>query len=135
MAPVPSRYVDQASGEIDLDGVKEWYVHLHSNDFYLTALTAMRAAEEFVNSVESGVLDFDNLALDTADPLVCEVEAFVKAYRKQYGDPTRGITWVWKDSLHTAGGISNRRIRTGDLDAIQMPRHQCQQSWPTCKRR
>jgi len=42
-----------------------------------------------IHSIEDGSLNLDYLALDTADPLVADVEAFVKTYRKLYGSPVR----------------------------------------------
>jgi hypothetical protein len=39
--------------------------------------------------VEDGSLDPDNLDLVATDRFVVKVEAFVKAYRKLYGDPVR----------------------------------------------
>jgi bisphosphoglycerate-dependent phosphoglycerate mutase len=50
------------------------------------AYTALR---ELIHGIEDGSLDLDYLALDTADPLVADVEAFVKAYHKRYGSRVR----------------------------------------------
>ena len=53
------------------------------------ALDALNSCEDFVHLVSSGRLNLESLALDTADPLIAEIEGFVKAYRKAYGSPVR----------------------------------------------
>jgi len=55
----------------------------------VVAHDAYTALRELIHSIEDGSLDLDRLALDTADPLVADVEAFVKAYRMKYGSPVR----------------------------------------------
>jgi hypothetical protein len=83
--PVPKHALDPDTGEIDLDAVSDWYAHLHANDLYQSAFKAMRACEEFVNSVEAGAIDLNYMALATADPLVLEVERFVASYEARFG--------------------------------------------------
>lgn len=55
----------------------------------VAAHDAYTALRELIHSIEDGSLNLDYLALDTADPLVADVEAFVKTYRKLYGSPVR----------------------------------------------
>jgi len=52
---------------------------------------AIAALWNFIDTVWPHIVDDDKhgLPLDTADPLVCEVEEFVKAYRELYGSPVR----------------------------------------------
>ncbi len=61
-----------------------------TDDVFSEAVQAQIALGEFIwRTSDKGDLDLDRLALDTTDPLVAEVEAFVKGYRKLYGDPVK----------------------------------------------
>lgn len=55
----------------------------------VVAHDAYTALRDMIHAVEDGSLNLDRLALDTTDPLVADVEAFVKAYHKRYGSPVR----------------------------------------------
>jgi hypothetical protein len=50
---------------------------------------AIGALQAFIDSVMPHVDDKHGISLDTADPLVAEVEAFVTAYKALYGSPIR----------------------------------------------
>ncbi len=87
--PVPRHAIDPDTGEIDFDAVERWTASLVANAVFAGALAAGEACKDFVYLVGTERLDLDNMALDTADPLVETVETFVKTYRKLYGDPVR----------------------------------------------
>jgi hypothetical protein len=87
--PVPKHAVDPDTGEIDFDAMAVWEASLSVNRLFQGAVDAVGALDAFAKLVRSGDLNLDHLNLDTADPLVADVEAFVHSYRKLYGDPVR----------------------------------------------
>ncbi len=64
--------------------------NLHPTDDLLAhAEDAVRSLQFFILSIMPYVGEPHGIALDTADDCVSEVEAFVTAYKAQYGSPVR----------------------------------------------
>jgi hypothetical protein len=63
------------------------YLPTPTEQLVADAHEAIAALWNFIDTVMPHV--DDGTPLDIADPLVAEVETFVKAYRKRYGSPVR----------------------------------------------